>query len=467
MHNQSSTTSGNRNRISGLLRLFVFSLLMAAFAFTPLHAQTVAYATNFDDTVSVIDVATNTVVTTILAGNTPFGVTFTPDGSRAYVTNLFDSTISIIDTASSTVVATVALPANSEPAFPAITPDGKTLYVPTFLGNSVLVFDTATNSQIAAIAGGSSPYAAVATPDGAHVYVLGIETVSVIDTASNTIVQSIAVDSSPGIGVLFPVIAITPDGGSVYVGSQASASNVQVIATASNTVVATIPLAQVGGVAVAPDGSKVYASEIFPNDVRVIDTASNTLEPISIPVGAAPNGVGVTPDGASVYSVNGNSNSVSVVSTASNTVVATVPIGAGPTAVAFTNLNVPFASFPPPTPSNLGNPNRITLAGVISLGANSQGLDFAHQPTTLTVGGFSLLFPAGTITQAGNGAQQIFTFSGTLNGLKVSFNLVGNSPNFDYNITIKGKNVKAQVGPNPVTVTLAIGNNSGSSTASF
>lgn len=442
-------------------------LFLLILSVSSLHAQTVAYATNFDDTVSVINVATNTVIATILAGDTPFGVIFTPDGSRAYVTNLFDSTISIIDTASNTVVATVALPANSEPAFPAITPDGKTLYVPTFQNDSVLVFDTATNSQIAAIAGGSSPYAAVVTPDAAHVYVLGIETVSVIDTASNTIVQSIAVDSSPALGILFPVIAITPDGGSVYVGSQASASNVQVIATASNTVVATIPLAQVGGVAVAPDGSKVYASEIFPNDVRVIDTASNTLEPVSIPVGAAPNGVGVTPNGASVYSVNGNGNSVSVISTASNTVVATVPIGPGPTAVAFTNLNVPFASFPPPTPNNVGNPNRIALVGILSLGANSQGLDFAHQPSTLTVGRFSLLFPAGTVTQVGNGPQQHFAFSGTLNGLSVTFDLIGNSPNFDYNVTIQGKNVKTQVGPNPVTVTLAIGNNSGSSTAQF
>ena len=58
-----SSTSGNRNRISsGFLRLFVLSLLTAAFAFTSLHAQTVAYVTNsFGGTVSVIDTATNTV----------------------------------------------------------------------------------------------------------------------------------------------------------------------------------------------------------------------------------------------------------------------------------------------------------------------------------------------------------------------------------------------------------------------
>ncbi len=42
MHNQSSKTSGNRTRVSGFLRLFVLSLLIAAFAFTSLHAQTVA-----------------------------------------------------------------------------------------------------------------------------------------------------------------------------------------------------------------------------------------------------------------------------------------------------------------------------------------------------------------------------------------------------------------------------------------
>jgi hypothetical protein len=60
-----------------------------------------------------------------------------------------------------------------------------------------------------------------------------------------------------------------------------------------------------------------------------------------------------------------------------------------------------------------------------------------------------------------------YVLSGTLNGLSVTFDLTGNSPNFTYSFTIQGKNVAASVGPNPVTVSLAIGNNSGSTTVNF
>ena len=154
--------------------------------------------------------------------------------------------------------------------------------------------------------------------------------------------------------------------------------------------------------------------------------------------------------------------------TGTNTIVeAGIPVTPFPQEFVLLNVNAPFASFPAPTPSSPTNPNKINLSGSLSLGANSQGLDFAHQPMTLTVGGFSLLFPAGTVTQVGNGPQQHFTFSGTLNGLSVTFDLIGNSPYFTYTFIIQGKNVGTQVGPNPVTVSLAIGSNSGSSTVNF
>src|SRR5262245_35604777 len=80
MHVQFSNPLGNRNRVSGFLRLFIFSLLTAAFAFTSLHAQTVAYVTNNgSNTVSVIDTSSNTVTATIPVASAPLGVAFSPD----------------------------------------------------------------------------------------------------------------------------------------------------------------------------------------------------------------------------------------------------------------------------------------------------------------------------------------------------------------------------------------------------
>jgi len=52
------------------------------------QAQTRAYVANFgSNTVSVVDTATDTVVATIPVGD-PIGVAITPDGTRAYVTDL-------------------------------------------------------------------------------------------------------------------------------------------------------------------------------------------------------------------------------------------------------------------------------------------------------------------------------------------------------------------------------------------
>jgi len=106
-------------------------------------------------------------------------------------------------------------------------------------------------------------------------------------------------------------------------------NNVSVIDTATNTVIATINMSYPFGVAVTPDGNKVYVTNPtaggVPNLVSVIDTGTNTVIG-TITVGANPFGVAVTPDGTKVYVANLYSASVSVINTATNTVSSTIPI---------------------------------------------------------------------------------------------------------------------------------------------
>src|SRR5580704_7404011 len=68
--------------------------------------------------------------------------------------------------------------------------------------------------------------------------------------------------------------------------------------------------------------------------VSVIDTATNTVVGLPIPVGREPFGVDVTPDGKHAYVTNRSSNNVSVIDTASNTVAATVAVGNTPRGIA-------------------------------------------------------------------------------------------------------------------------------------
>jgi YVTN family beta-propeller protein len=76
-----------------------------------------------------------------------------------------------------------------------------------------------------------------------------------------------------------------------------------------------------------------------PGTVEVIDTATHPPSVVAtIPVGNGPLAVAVTPDGKHAYVANVFSNTISVIRTATNTVVATValPVGSNPRGVAVT-----------------------------------------------------------------------------------------------------------------------------------
>ena len=104
---------------------------------------------------------------------------------------------------------------------------------------------------------------------------------------------------------------------------------VSVIDTATNTVVKTVAVGDNPvGVAVHPDGSRVYVANEYSHTVSVIDTATNTVvKTVAVGVGSFPFGVTVHPDGSRVYVANEGSGGVSVIDTATNTVVKTVTVG--------------------------------------------------------------------------------------------------------------------------------------------
>ena len=64
-----------------------------------------------------------------------------------------------------------------------------------------------------------------------------------------------------------------------------------------------------------------------------IDTRTDKVV-ASIPVGSYPYAMAITPNGKTVYVANGNSGSVSVISTAINQAVATISVGSLPVAIA-------------------------------------------------------------------------------------------------------------------------------------
>ena len=133
-------------------------------------AQPRAYVANsVDNTVSVINTATNTVIATVPVGLGPIGVAITPDGTRVYVTNSLSDDVSVIETTGNTVIATVSvvdLSGNRGPLGVAITPDGRRAYVTNSVGDVVTVIDTASNRVTATVLVDSHPSWVAITPDG-------------------------------------------------------------------------------------------------------------------------------------------------------------------------------------------------------------------------------------------------------------------------------------------------------------
>ncbi|MCO5384235.1 MAG: PKD domain-containing protein [Methanosarcina barkeri] len=353
-----------------LMKAFGIPVLVLLMLVNITGAVPFAYITNSaNDTVSVIDMATNNVTTTVPVGSGPGGVAVTSDEKMVYVANSNDGTVSVIDTGTNTVISTVNIGTESGPTGVAVNPAGTKGYV---VGNNgtVSVIDRATNNVTATMPVGSGPGGVAITPDGTKVYVANSNdgTVSIIDTGTNNVTATMPVGSGPG------GVAITPDGTKVYV-ANSNDGTVSVIDTGTNNVTATINVenylsgvaansagtngyianivsniisvikmennvtstsnaaGQLVGVAVNTAGTKVYVANSNDGTVSVIDTATNNVT-ATVNVGNKPAGVAVTPDGTKVCVANYGSNTVSVIDTATNTVTTTTKVGGGPCGVA-------------------------------------------------------------------------------------------------------------------------------------
>jgi YVTN family beta-propeller protein len=288
-----------------------------------------AYAISpMDNTVSVIDTSTFSVVSTIAVSPTPLAGVASPDGATLYVASY--GFVSVIDTAAGAVTKT--LPLNAvflglldaiTPQAAAITPDGSRVYITGKGGNSqVSVIDTHTNSITAMIPFGTDFITAIAiSPDGKKAYVVDGNTnlISIIDTATDTIRGTVDAGSFP------TGIAFLPDGTRAYI-TRAGAGKVAVLDTIANAIVANIPVGVSPlGVAVTPDGKTVYVGNAdgASDSVSVVTTKDNNVA-ATIPGLSGPQGIAITPDGAYAFVANLRSNSVTVINTNTNAIIANI-----------------------------------------------------------------------------------------------------------------------------------------------
>jgi YVTN family beta-propeller protein len=117
------------------------------------------------DLVYVIDTASG-AAKRIAVGRYPWDVAVSQDGLRAYIANCLDDSVSIVDSASDTVTATVAV--GARPCRIALSADGSQALVANNRDNSVSVIDTATALVSSTILVGRNPFDVTLSRDGAR-----------------------------------------------------------------------------------------------------------------------------------------------------------------------------------------------------------------------------------------------------------------------------------------------------------
>ncbi len=299
------------------------------------ESERVYVANSFSGDVSVINTVSNTAAGTIPVGGHPYHIATTPDGRLAYLTNL-ESNLSVLDVARQSVEV-IAL--DSPAGDIAIAPDGKRIYVAE--NQMVLVIDTATNAVLATIPFGAGDIAVA--PDGAHLYVTTFDdelqqpVLRILDTSALATVGSIPIGEGSG------NLVLSADGSLAYLASSLGNGHISVLDLAGEAITASISPVYTAGfdniadLGIAPSGLFGYLiterSPFGPSLIQIVDTESNTIAGRFTPE-VDPAQVVFNPEADLAYISNSGANTISVVDTLSHSIIATVPVGNAPKGIA-------------------------------------------------------------------------------------------------------------------------------------
>jgi YVTN family beta-propeller protein len=164
--------------------------------------KTVYAANSGSGDVSVIDARTNRVVRTIPTGRFPSGVAVTPDGASVYVTNEL-SGVTVINAGEGTVRARLR---SASPFSVTMSPEGDRAYVTGLGPGTLTAIDTGTDrvrSTVSVGSYGTDPFNVLATRDAVYVTNQGTSTLSIIDPRTLKATATVATGNSPyGVAVV-------------------------------------------------------------------------------------------------------------------------------------------------------------------------------------------------------------------------------------------------------------------------
>jgi len=334
------------------------------------HHDRVYAAEQFSNTVSVTDPVDNKLLGVIRLGDpqpgnfSPLykgqvlvhGMGFSPDHKTLAVVSIGSNSVSFIDTATNAVRHVTYVGRSPHEAF--YTPDGKEVWVTVRGENYISVIDAKSLKEKARITTPNGPGMQIFSPDGKYGYICSSfnpET-DVVSVAEHRIIAKVKQESP-----FCPNIAATPDGNQVWF-TLKDVGRTQVFnAKPPFNLIKTIdtgPITNHVNFAHTAKGTFAYVTVGGLNLVRVFRT-DDFSQVATIPVGSLPHGVWPSGDGTRIYVGLENADALAAIDTATNSVVANVPIGQAPQAIAY----VPGAA---PNPDDRQNLQPLGVAGQVA-----------------------------------------------------------------------------------------------------
>lgn len=302
---------------------------------------------SLDSDMTVIDVETNTIIGAVDVGELPHGLASPATEDVLYVSTEGDDTLVVVDPATDTVVKKYPI-LGGKPNEIDVTPDGRFVYVPSRGDGVYEVFDTVEETIVARMPTDGGPHNAVTSPDGKHMYLSPLgqnDKIYIADTRAHTIVGTIPTEHAPR------PIAISPDGKYLYVNTD-ELLGFKVIDLEKRKVVATARYeltddekaepSRSHGLVATPDGREVWASDVNHELVFVFDVTQMPPKQIArFKNPGDPYWLTVTPDGKTVYVASATDDTVTAYDVAAKKQAAVITLEKGKAPKRMQVLNVP------------------------------------------------------------------------------------------------------------------------------
>jgi YVTN family beta-propeller protein len=277
------------------------------------------------NSISVIDLATNSVLRNVTVDGTPLNIKLSEDQQTLYIITSnrnLGTTIYMLNTTSNEII--------NEKRFTQVSVQdieflNDTLYLSDATGGKILVMNS-NGTLMYEISVGSKPQSIEVRPDGQVLYVARSGgPITVVDLEQNIVIREINSGNSPH------RLAFDYNGARLFV-VNAENDTLSVIDSQNHEIIKTIPVGDnPRHVVLNPDETLAYVTNMDSNSVSLVDTQS--VEVVNeIPIGNGPYAIAFSADGGDLaYVSNMRGNDVSIIDTSSNTVINTIAAGgAGP-----------------------------------------------------------------------------------------------------------------------------------------